>query len=62
MTPILAYYSPIPHTSLWSRAVSSSRYDLAADPIYTNNAIFPCQQDAFSWKTVTHLKEVIAGI
>jgi radical SAM superfamily enzyme YgiQ (UPF0313 family) len=37
--PIMAYYTPIPHTALWEEALASSRYDLALDPIYTNNAI-----------------------
>lgn len=58
ITPVLAYYTPIPHTALWRRAVASSRYDLEADPIFTNNAILPCQKEAFSWDTVTHLKNL----
>jgi radical SAM superfamily enzyme YgiQ (UPF0313 family) len=49
ITPVLAYYSPIPHTALWSKAVKSSRYDLVSDPLFTNNAIMPCQHKAFSW-------------
>ncbi len=56
--PILAYYTPIPHTSLWQRAVAVSRYDLEADPIYTNNAIFPCQSEAFSWEALSQLKQL----
>jgi radical SAM superfamily enzyme YgiQ (UPF0313 family) len=56
--PILAYYTPIPHTELWKRAVAVSRYDLEADPIYTNNAIFPCQSEAFSWQTLSRLKQM----
>lgn len=61
ITPILAYYSPIPQTAMWDDAVASSRYDLEADPIYTNNAIFPCQQDPFSWETLSRLKDLAAG-
>jgi hypothetical protein len=57
--PILAYYSPIPHTRLWDSAVAASRYDLAADPIFTNNAIFPCQRQSFSWEALTELKNYI---
>ncbi len=57
--PIMAHYSPIPHTSLWHDAVASSRYDLAADPIYTNNAISPCQNKPFSWRTLSRLKQLI---
>jgi radical SAM family protein len=58
-TPIMAHYSPIPHTALWPQAVVSSRYDLASDPIYTNNAISPCQKEPFSWQTLTRLKKLI---
>jgi radical SAM superfamily enzyme YgiQ (UPF0313 family) len=58
--PIMAYYSPIPHTALWKEAVASSRYDLASDPIFTNNAILPCQKEPFSWKTLKDLKTLIA--
>ena len=61
VTPILAHYSPIPHTALWSRAVSSSRYDLESDPVFTNNAIFPCQDEQFSWQTISHLKNLATG-
>ncbi|MGD9150668.1 MAG: radical SAM protein [Desulfobacterales bacterium] len=61
ITPILAYYSPIPHTALWPAALSASRYDLAADPIFTNNSILPCRSEAFNWKTVSALKELASG-
>ncbi len=40
--PALAQYTPIPHTALWKKAVACSRYDLEADPIFTNNSILPC--------------------
>jgi radical SAM superfamily enzyme YgiQ (UPF0313 family) len=58
ITPILAYYSPIPHTAIWPRAVAASRYDLEADPIFTNNSIIPCQSEAFNWETISALKEL----
>jgi radical SAM superfamily enzyme YgiQ (UPF0313 family) len=57
ITPILAYYSPIPHTALWKTAAQASRYDLDTDPIFTNNAIFPCQAEPFDWQTLTALKD-----
>jgi len=60
ITPVLAYYSPIPHTKLWSKAVDSSRYDLKSDPVFTNNAIFPCQKENFSWKKISYLKDLAA--
>ena len=54
--PVLAQYSPIPHTRLWGEAVKASRYDLEADPIFHNNSIFPCQKEPFSWRRVSRLK------
>jgi radical SAM superfamily enzyme YgiQ (UPF0313 family) len=59
ITPVLAHYTPIPHTRLWPEAVAVSRYDLAADPIFSNNAIFPCRSDGFSWSTLSRLKQLI---
>ena len=56
ITPILSHYTPIPHTALWEEAVALSPYDLAADPIYTNNAIMPCRPEGFSWQTLSRLK------
>ncbi|MGD9042853.1 MAG: radical SAM protein [Desulfobacterales bacterium] len=61
ITPILAYYSPIPHTAMWPAAVAASRYDLEADPIFTNNSIIPCQSEAFNWETISALKELASG-
>jgi radical SAM superfamily enzyme YgiQ (UPF0313 family) len=58
ITPILAHYTPIPGTRLWPAAVAASRYDLNADPIFTNNAIFPCSREDFSWPTLSRLKQM----
>jgi radical SAM superfamily enzyme YgiQ (UPF0313 family) len=58
ITPVPAYYTPIPHTALWPKAVAASRYDIAADPIFTNNAIVPCSKQPFSWDMITRLKEL----
>jgi len=57
ITPFFAFYSPIPHTSLWEKAVISSRYDLESDPIFTNNSILPCSQE-FSMEKVSYLKSL----
>ena len=59
ITPITAYYTPIPHTALWPKAVAASRYDLESDPIFTNNALIPCQKQPFNWETIRYLKELI---
>ena len=61
ITPVAAYYTPIPHTALWPKAVAASRYDLESDPVYTNNAVMPCQKQPFSWETIHTLKELING-
>jgi radical SAM superfamily enzyme YgiQ (UPF0313 family) len=58
ITPVIAHYTPIPHTPLWEQAVAASRYDLEADPIFTNNAIFPCMSETFSWEVLTRLKNL----
>ncbi|MFC1877607.1 B12-binding domain-containing radical SAM protein [Thermodesulfobacteriota bacterium] len=60
--PIMAYYTPIPHTALWEEAIASSRYDLASDPIFSNNAILPCQKEPFSWETLKRLKNLITDV
>ena len=59
ITPIAAYYTPIPHTALWSTALAASRYDLESDPIFTNNAVTPCQKQPFDWEMIRSLKELI---
>ena len=59
ITPILAYYTPIPGTKMWEAAVAASRYDLAADPVFTNNAILPCQTADFDWETLARLKRLV---
>jgi hypothetical protein len=57
--PILAQYSPIPHTELWHAAVKASRYDLEEDPLFHNNSIFPCRKGAFSWEEVRYFKDLV---
>ncbi|MFH1980439.1 MAG: B12-binding domain-containing radical SAM protein [Pseudomonadota bacterium] len=61
VTPVLAHYTPIPGTPLWQSACTASRYDLAADPVTTNNAVFPCLSDGFSWEVLTRLKRLAKG-
>jgi radical SAM superfamily enzyme YgiQ (UPF0313 family) len=61
ITPVLAYYAPIPGTALWDRAVASSRYDLAAEPLCTNNAVLPCRPEPFNARWQSELKQQAAG-
>ncbi|MEW5734546.1 MAG: B12-binding domain-containing radical SAM protein [Thermodesulfobacteriota bacterium] len=59
LKPVLALYTPIPHTALWEAACKSSRYDLAADPVFTNNAVFPCREQGFSFREIHLLRQAI---
>ncbi|MBI9084649.1 MAG: B12-binding domain-containing radical SAM protein [Desulfobacterales bacterium] len=61
ITPIPAYYTPIPHTAMWEKAKAASRYDLEKDPVFTNNAVCPCSKDPFSWAPLTRLKQLVRG-
>ena len=61
IVPVIAHYTPIPQTSMWDAAVAASRYDLASDPIFTNNAIFPCRSESFSWEVLMRLKRMAIG-
>ncbi|MCX7918109.1 MAG: radical SAM protein [bacterium] len=54
--PYLSEYSPIPGTKLWEQAITVSRFDIASDPLYHNNSIFPCQWKGFTWEQLQRLK------
>lgn len=56
--PILAHYTPIPGTGLWEKAKAASRYDLEADPVFTNNAVWPCRKEPFNWQRLSRLKRL----
>ncbi len=61
ITPIPAWFTPIPGTPLWDAAVNASPFDLEADPVFTNNAVFPCRPRGFSWEVLTRVKHLAAG-
>jgi len=46
-TPLLAEYSPIPHTPLWDEAQKASPYPISDEPLFHNNTILPCAQRRF---------------
>ncbi len=58
ITPVPAYYTPIPHTAMWPAAKAASPYDLEAEPLLTNNAVLPCLEGGFSWDTMTRIKRL----
>ena len=59
ITPVPAYYTPIPHTRMWEAACAASRYDIKNEPLFTNNALMPCMP-AFDPDWLTGLKRRIA--
>jgi radical SAM superfamily enzyme YgiQ (UPF0313 family) len=56
--PILTYYSPIPGTRLWPDAVRAARYDLPADPLFTNPSVLPCRPE-FDWEWIDALRRYV---
>lgn len=54
--PVMAYYTPIPHTPLWKTACQNSKFDLTAHPVYTNNTLFPCVLSDQDLKRISRLK------
>jgi len=54
--PILAEYSPIPHTGLWDQAVDASPYPLAEEPLFHNNTLLPCEWTGFTYAMYQELK------
>ena len=60
ITPIPAYYTPIPQTAMWAAACETSRYELNADPVFTNNAVLPCRHADFTWDEVAKIKAAVS--
>ena len=56
--PVLAYYTPIPHTPMWKKAKNFSRFDLEKNPVFTNNALFPCLEKNNGTKSISQLKKL----
>jgi radical SAM superfamily enzyme YgiQ (UPF0313 family) len=56
ITPVLAYYTPIPHTPMWNRAVKHSKLGLHEHPVFTNNTLFPCINSSVDLKRISRLK------
>ncbi len=58
VTPVLAYYTPIPHTKMWDQAVRKSRYNLLEHPVFTNNTLFPCVCSQEGLARISQLKNL----
>ncbi|PIE61347.1 MAG: B12-binding domain-containing radical SAM protein [Desulfobacterales bacterium] len=56
--PVLAYYTPIPHTPMWDVAVQHARLDITAHPGLTNNSLFPCVTSSKDMARISQLKKM----
>ena len=59
LTPVLAYYTPIPHTAMWADAVENARFDITAHPVLTNNSLFPCVRSQQDLDRISQLKKMV---
>ena len=59
LTPVLAYYTPIPHTAMWADAVKNARFDITAHPALTNNSLFPCVSSQQDLDRISQLKKML---
>lgn len=59
--PHLAHYSPLPNTPLFAEAKVQSPYPLDQDPLYHNNALWPCVPGGFTWKKHEKWRKRLAG-
>ena len=56
--PVLAYYTPIPHTPMWEEAVANSKFDISQHPVFTNNTLFPCVDSNTDLLRISQLKNL----
>lgn len=56
--PVLAYYTPIPHTPMWEKAVKMSKFNLLEHPVFTNNTLFPCVSSNLDLNRISRLKNL----
>ncbi len=59
--PYLAEYSPIPHTALWENSLTHSEFDLASEPLFHNNTLLPCWNDAQK-KEMPRLRQMVLEV
>ncbi|WP_456325490.1 B12-binding domain-containing radical SAM protein [Desulfonauticus submarinus] len=57
--PDLAYFTPIPHTSIFEQAKKVSPYPLSEEPLFQNNSIWPCVPGGFSWEKASFWKSLL---
>ena len=57
--PVLAEYSPIPGTRMWTDALMSSPFDIQHEPLYHNNSLLSCRNDDFSYEVYSKIKAML---
>ncbi len=57
--PMIAEYSPIPGTALWSEAVRISPFPIETEPLFHNNSILPCRWENLTYEMYKELKAEI---
>ncbi|MEE9912570.1 MAG: B12-binding domain-containing radical SAM protein [Deltaproteobacteria bacterium] len=60
--PVLAEYSPIPGTKMWSDAMMASPFDIQHEPLYHNNTFLCCRNDDFSYEAYSKAKARLKGL
>jgi radical SAM superfamily enzyme YgiQ (UPF0313 family) len=55
--PHISYFSPIPGTSIWEAAASSTSLPMEDEPLYQNNTVFILRNSAFSQEALSELKQ-----
>ncbi len=56
--PVLAHYTPIPHTPMWKNACEGARFDLGQHPVLTNNSLQPCTPSPAHRNRISQLKKI----
>jgi len=54
--PVIAEYSPIPHTAMWLQSLQTSCYDIENEPVFHNNTLLPCGGTTLSYSEYRELK------
>jgi len=54
--PVIAEYSPIPHTVLWEESVRMSPFDITHEPLFHNNTLLPCRWEGLTYDMYRSLK------
>lgn len=57
--PVLAEYSPIPGTGMWTEALTASPFDIQNEPLYHNNSLLSCRNDDFSYEVYSKIKAML---